>query len=113
VRGGIAHAFNGSLQQAQAFIDLSFKLGFGGAMTYAGSTRIRTLAASLPLEAIVLESDAPDIPPAWASQARNEPTNVARFAQVLAELRGVDCKSIAEVTSANAQAALGLPSDMR
>ncbi|HMW77169.1 MAG TPA: TatD family hydrolase, partial [Rhodocyclaceae bacterium] len=65
VPGGIAHAFNGSRQQAETFLALGFKLGFGGSMTYAGSTRIRTLAATLPLDAIVLETDAPDIPPAW------------------------------------------------
>jgi TatD DNase family protein len=109
VRGGIAHAFNGSVQQAQAFIDRGFKLGFGGAMTYAGSTRIRALAASLPLRAIVLESDAPDIPPAWAAQARNEPANVAQFARVLAELRGIDVATVAAETRANAIQALGLP----
>jgi TatD DNase family protein len=108
-RGGIAHAFNGSTQQAQVFIDLGFKLGFGGAMTYSGSTRIRELAASLPLECLVLESDAPDIPPAWLPQGRNEPANVARFAVVLAQLRGVNVAQIARQTSANVQASLGLP----
>jgi len=110
VRGGIAHAFNGSVQQAQAFIDLGFKLGFGGAMTYAGSTRIRALAATLPLQTIVLESDAPDIPPAWAAHMRNEPANVARFAQVLAELRGIDLATLSVATCANAAQALRLPS---
>lgn len=109
VRGGIAHAFNGSLQQAQAFIELGFKLGFGGAMTYAGSTRIRQMAASLPLEALVLESDAPDIPPAWAPQTRNEPANVARFALELAGLRGVPLADIASATTMNACRVLGLP----
>jgi TatD DNase family protein len=108
VRGGIAHAFNGSAQQAQAFIELGFKLGFGGAMTYAGSTRIRALAASLPLEALVLESDAPDIPPAWASQVRNEPLNVARFAAELAQLRGLDLSALSLATSRNARAVLRL-----
>lgn len=108
VRGGIAHAFNGSFQQAQAFMDLNFKLGFGGAMTYAGSTRIRALATNLPLEAIVLESDAPDIPPAWAPKQRNEPANVARYAEVLAGLRGIDLAEVACATSANACSALGL-----
>lgn len=107
VRGGIAHAFNGSEQQAHAFVELGFKLGFGGAMTYAGSTRIRALATHLPLDAIVLESDAPDIPPAWAPRVRNEPANVARFAQELAVLRQEPAGAIAEATSANARAALG------
>jgi TatD DNase family protein len=107
-RGGIAHAFNGSVQQAQIFIDLGFMLGFGGAMTYSGSTRIRELAASLPLSHLVLESDAPDIPPTWLPQGRNEPENVARFAALLAELRGVDVATIARQTTANVQLALGI-----
>jgi TatD DNase family protein len=107
-RGGIAHAFNGSLQQAQIFIELGFMLGFGGAMTYSGSTRIRELAASLPLENIVLESDAPDIPPTWLPHGRNEPENVARFAALLAELRGVDVAEIAGQTTSNVQAVLGI-----
>src|SRR5690606_22768424 len=63
--GGIAHAFNGSFQQAQQFIDLGFALGFGGAMTFDRALQIRRLAAGLPAESIVLETDAPDIPPSW------------------------------------------------
>lgn len=102
VRGGIAHAFNGSRQQAEAFITLGFKLGFGGAMTYSGSTRIRALAAELPLEAIVLESDGPDIPPAWAPVSRNDPANVARFAEVLAALRGLSVSEVSSTTTASA-----------
>lgn len=109
VRGGIAHAFNGSLQQARTFIDLGFRLGFGGAMTYSGSTRIRALAASLPIESIVLESDAPDIPPSWAPMARNTPENVARFADALASLRGIPSEEVARITTGNACLALGLP----
>lgn len=101
VRGGIAHAFNGSRQQADAFIKLGFKLGFGGAMTFAGSTRIRALAATLPLENIVLETDAPDIPPAW-SNARNTPAAVARYATVLAELRREARDLIVETTTQTA-----------
>jgi hypothetical protein len=77
VRGGIAHAFNGSRQQADEFIKLGFALGFGGAMTFSGSTRIRELARSLPLESIVLETDAPDIPPAWLNGGRNSPAELA------------------------------------
>ncbi len=105
-RGGIAHAFNGSRQQADEFMRLGFKLGFGGAMSYPGSTRIRQLAASLPLEAIVLETDAPDIPPYWLAGARNEPAELAAVARVLAELRGVPADEVAAATSANARAVL-------
>ncbi|MBE5529155.1 TatD family hydrolase [Laribacter hongkongensis] len=104
---GIAHAFNGSTEQAQALIRQGFKLGFGGAMTYSGSQRIRRLATSLPLDSIVLETDAPDIPPAWAP--RSEPAFIARYAAELASLRGISIEEVAEATSANARAALNLP----
>lgn len=106
VRGGIAHTFNGSRQQADEFIKLGFALGFGGAMTYAGSTRIRELARHLPLEAIVLETDAPDIPPAWLNGGRNTPAELPRIASVLAELRELPVAELAQRTAANARAVL-------
>lgn len=106
VRSGIAHAFNGSRQQADAFISLGFKLGFGGAMTYDGSRRIRELAATLPLEAMVLETDAPDIPPAWLNRGRNAPGELPRIARVLAELRSADLRTVVAATSAAAGAVL-------
>ncbi len=102
VPGGVVHAFNGSVQQANAFIELGFCLGFGGAMTYQGSQRIRRLAATLPLSAIVLETDGPDIPPEWAPRAPNTPDNLPRFAAVLATLRGEPLADIAAATTENA-----------
>jgi TatD DNase family protein len=106
VRGGIAHAFNGSRQQAEEFIKLGFKLGVGGAMTFAGSTRIRALVRDLPLDCLVLETDAPDIPPAWLSGGRNAPAELARIAAVLAELRGEPLERIAGTTFETACALL-------
>ena len=106
VRSGIAHAFNGSRQQADEFIKLGFALGFGGAMTYDGSTRIRELARQLPLESIVLETDAPDIPPAWLNGSRNTPAELPRIAAVLAELRELPVAELAQRTAANARAVL-------
>ncbi len=106
VRGGIAHAFNGSLQQAEAFISLGFKLGFGGAMTYDRALHIRKLAASLPLESIVLETDAPDIPPIWIGHRRNSPTELPRIAQELAILKKMTLKDIIDATTCNAIAVL-------
>jgi TatD DNase family protein len=107
VRGGIAHAFNGSRQQADEFIKLGFKLGFGGAMTYPRATKLRELAATLPLESIVLETDAPDIAPDFLERGLpNEPKYLPRIAQTLAELRGVSLEEIAEATTANALAVL-------
>lgn len=114
--GGIAHAFNGSEQQARAFIELGFKLGFGGAMTFERALQLRRLAAGLPLEALVLETDAPDMPPQWlyktAQQraegegSRNESAELPRIAAAMAGLRGLDLLALAEATGANARAAL-------
>ena len=106
VVGGIAHAFNGSRQQADAFIKLGFKLGFGGAMTYPRALRIRELAATLPLEAIVLETDAPDIPPAWLEGGCNQPSELLAIAATLAELRSLPLNEVALATTANAFAVL-------
>ena len=104
VRGGIAHAFNGSPQQAQEFIKLGFKLGFGGAMTYTRALKIRELAKTLPLECIVLETDAPDIPPEWlGTKGRNQPKELVKIAQVLADLRGIAVSQSIEITGKNAR----------
>ncbi len=106
VPGGIAHAFNGSRQQADEFIKLGFKLGFGGAMTYPRANRIRALAASLPLDSIVLETDAPDMPPEWKAGTRNTPADLLPIAETLAQLRKLPFAEIAASTSANARAVL-------
>lgn len=114
---GIAHAFNGSLVQAQAFVDLGFKLGFGGALTFGRALQLRHLAQTLPLEALVLETDAPDIPPHWlyttaqarqdgVPQGRNTPAEIPRIAQVLAQLRGMEVHGLQAAVGRNAQAAL-------
>ncbi|MHB1291941.1 MAG: TatD family hydrolase [Sulfuricella sp.] len=106
VKGGIAHAFSGSRQQAEEFIKLGFKLGFGGAMTYDRATKLRELAATLPLDSIVLETDAPDIPPAFIGKARNSPEYLLRIAETLAELRGIGLDHLVQATTANAKAIL-------
>ena len=114
---GIAHAFNGSEQQARAFIDLGFKLGFGGALTYERALKLRHLAVVLPIESMVLETDAPDIPPQWLyrtaaereagiPQGVNEPAELPRIAQTLAALRALSIEEVARATSSNAVAAL-------
>ncbi|WP_076508986.1 TatD family hydrolase [Pseudacidovorax sp. RU35E] len=114
---GIAHAFVGSRQQAEECLGLGLKLGLGGAMTFERATRLRELATQLPLESFVLETDAPDIPPSWlyqtreareagSPQGRNEPAEVPRIAQVLAELRGLTVEVVADATTRNALAAV-------
>ena len=113
---GIAHAFNGSEQQANRFIELGFKLGFGGAMTFDRALQIRRLAAGVPDDTVVLETDAPDIPPHWlyrtaeqraaGARSRNEPAELPRIAQTLAELRGWSIDRTRQQTCANAHAAL-------
>ena len=108
VRGGVAHAFNGSPQQADAFIKLGFKLGFGGAFTWPRANKLRRLAVALPLDAIVLETDSPDIPPVWIGRGRNAPGELPRIAQTLAELRGIDVAAVAQATTRNARELFGL-----
>lgn len=114
---GIAHAFNGSLQQAEALMALGLKLGFGGACTYPRALQLRRLALALPLTAIVLETDAPDMPPRWlfktaaeraagASQAVNSPAELPRIGAELAALRGISVSALADATTQNAQRAL-------
>lgn len=103
VHGGIAHAFNGSRQQANAFIDLGFKLGFGGALTYPRALKIRELVSTLPLEAIVLETDAPDIPPEWLkNDKRNSPNQLLNISQIIASLRHIKHTQVTEITTNNA-----------
>ena len=116
VRGGIAHAFNGSEQQAGAFVALGFKLGFGGALTFERALRIRRVAAAVPLAAIVMETDAPDIAPQWlyrtaearaaGATMRNDSAELPRIAAVLAALRGIAPEALAAATCGNALAAL-------
>jgi TatD DNase family protein len=108
VAGGIAHAFNGSLQQAHRYLDLGFRLGFGGTLTYARSNRIRRLARELPLDAIVLETDAPDMAVSAHQGERNSPEYLPYCLQALAEVRGEDPDYLAVHTSRNARAALDL-----
>jgi TatD DNase family protein len=103
VRGGIAHAFNGSRQQAQAFIDLGFKLGFGGALTYPRALKIRDLVSTLALEAIVLETDAPDMPPEWLkNDKRNSPNQLFNISQTIASLRHINHAQVTEITTNSA-----------
>lgn len=114
---GIAHAFNGSDQQAAEFIKLGFKLGFGGAVTFEPARQLRRLAAELPLDAIVMETDSPDIPPHWVyktaarraggqAQGRNEPGELPAIAEQVALLRGLPVQALAQACSANALHAL-------
>ena len=115
--GGIAHAFNGSHQQAMAFVAMGFRLGFGGAVTFDTARQLRRLATDLPLDALVLETDAPDIPPTWlyvTAQARatgqpqgvNTPAELPRIGATVADLRSITAESLARTTAANTGAAL-------
>lgn len=117
VWAGIAHAFNGSLEQARRLVDLGFKLGFGGAVTYARAMQLRRLLQWVPLDALVLETDAPDMPPHWvyvtaeqraagAKQGLNTPGELPRIAAVVAQLRGIELAELAHISTANACAAL-------
>ena len=113
---GVVHAFNGSDVQAQAFVHLGFKLGFGGAVTFERAHQLRHLVQTLPLDALVLETDAPDMPPHWlyttaqqreagAAQGRNSPEQIPAIAHVVAQLRNLPLAELAQATTRNACAA--------
>jgi len=107
-KGGIIHAFNGSFEQAQQYIDLGFKLGFGGMITYEHSTKLRNLAKQLPLESIVLETDAPDMSGEPSRGQRNSPQYLPHYLAVLAGIRGENAERIAAATTANVTTVLDL-----
>lgn len=104
--GGIVHAYNGSMQQAERYRDLGFKLGFGGAMTYERSVKLRDLATNLPLTDIVLETDAPDMMPAGCEKDHNSPLSIFQNFNTLVELREESSEVIAEQTTQNSLDAL-------
>jgi TatD DNase family protein len=110
--GGIAHAFNGSFQQASNYIDLGFHLGFGGAMTFTRALQIRRLATQLPLESIVLETDAPDISPVWVHPERNSPEHLPAIGAALAQLRGVAEYEVQAAARRNAMTAIPRLADL-
>jgi TatD DNase family protein len=106
--GGIAHAFNGSLQQARQYLELGFKLGFGGMLTFERSRKLRRLATELPLDALVLETDAPDMTVASHHGERNSPEYLPEVLETLARLRDLEPSEVAGRTTANASEVLGV-----
>ena len=106
--GGIVHAFSGSLQQAMNYVELGFKISFGGTITYDRARRIRGVAQSLPDETIVLETDAPDIPPVSQHGRRNSPEYLPEILMALARLRAQPPEELALQTTANAMKVLDL-----
>ena len=111
VRGGFAHAFNGSAQQAKEFVKLGFCLGFGGTATFPQAQRVRALLRDVPLENVVVETDAPDIPPNFlgtmGSPARNSPVFMPRIGVLLASVRGMTAESFAAATTDNVRRIVG------
>ncbi|MCB1734006.1 MAG: TatD family hydrolase [Chromatiaceae bacterium] len=108
LNGGFCHAFNGSIQQAERYLEMGFRLGFGGMLTFERSTRLRRIAAQLPLQAIVLETDAPDMTVASHRYERNSPAYLPEVLETLARLRDLPAPVVAEQTTRNAREVLGL-----
>ena len=108
-RGGIVHAFAGSREEAREYIKLGFKLGLGGAATWPQALRLRKVIADLPLDAIVLETDAPDMAPAMYPNQRNSPQHLPDICRALAELMGISAEQLADATTANACEVFGWP----
>ena len=106
-RGGIVHAFAGSREEAREYIKLGFKLGLGGAATWPQALRLRKVIVDLPLDAIVLETDSPDMAPAMYPNQRNSPEHLPDICQALAEVMGISPERLAEATTANARELFG------
>ena len=106
---GVVHSFSGSPEQARQLWQLGFLVGLGGPVTYERANRLRKLAATMPLEHLLLETDAPDQPDAGIRGQRNEPERLTVICETIAQLRGEDPATIASVTTANAQRLFGLP----
>jgi TatD DNase family protein len=106
---GVVHSFSGSAEQARQLAQLGFMIGLGGPVTYERANRLRKLAASVPIESLLLETDAPDQPDAGIRGQRNEPARLANVLQVVADLRGETHAAIAAATSANAGRLFRLP----
>ncbi len=102
VKGGIAHAYNGSLQQAEKFMQHGFMFGFGGTLTYPNARHIHSLASTLPLENLVLETDAPDMTVDSHKGQRNSPEYLPECLQALAKLRNLPVEDVARITTHNA-----------
>ena len=108
-QAGLIHAFSGSLEQAEKFLDLGFKLGLGGAVTYERAKRLQRTVEALPDDAFVLETDSPDMPLSGYQGRRNEPCRVAEVCQVVASLRGQTVEHVASLSSHTATTLFGLP----
>jgi TatD DNase family protein len=106
---GVVHSFSGSLQQARQLWQLGFLVGLGGPVTYERATRLRKLAATMPLDYLLLETDAPDQPDSGHKGQRNEPSRLVVVLETIARLREEDPAAIAAATTANAERLFGLP----
>ncbi|HBX55486.1 TatD family hydrolase [Pseudomonas sp. UBA2684] len=106
-RGGIIHAFAGSVEEAREYLKLGFKLGLGGAPTWPQAKRLRQVVGQLPLEAIVLETDAPDMAPAMHPKQRNSPEHLPTICTALAELMAITPAELAAASSRNAAELFG------
>jgi len=105
-QGGIVHAYSGNMQQAREYIAKGFKLGFGGTMTFERSIKIREMVKILPLESIVLETDAPDMVPSTSDLKRNTPLHLLDNFNALCKLRTESPEQLALVTTNNAKEVL-------
>jgi TatD DNase family protein len=105
---GVVHSFPGSADQAKRLYELGFLVGLGGPVTYDRATRLRTFAATVPIECLLLETDAPDQPDSGHRGQRNEPARLTTVRDTIAALRGVEPDVIARATTMNAERLFGL-----
>ena len=106
---GVVHSFSGSPEQARQLWQLGFLIGLGGPVTYERANRLRTLARTMPLDHLLLETDAPDQPDAGIRGQRNEPARLPVVRDVIAGLRGITAVEVSQATTRNAERLFNLP----
>lgn len=106
---GVIHSFPGSLEQARQLEQLGFLLGFGGPITYERARRLREVVTRIPLQQLLVETDAPDQPPSTRRGERNEPATLPSIIKTIAELRGMDAADLSAVVDLNARRLFRIP----
>lgn len=105
---GVVHRFDGSLQQAHQLIDIGFFIGVAAGVTFPKQRRLRDVIAQLPIACLLLETDAPDLPPAASSRSLNQPSFLPQIAIAVAELQGLTLAQVAAETSRNSRNLFGI-----
>jgi len=98
---GVLHCYSGDAELAQKYVDMGFYISIAGPVTYRSAHKLKEVAKKIPLEYLLIETDAPSLPPSDIGKRRNEPIYVKYIASMIAELRGISFERVAKQTNEN------------